>query len=331
MAELLSVHHLRTSFFTRDGEVRAVRGVSFSIGEGEMVGIVGESGSGKSVTAKSLIRLMPPYGQIVGGEVKLRGDDVTRMSGAKLRTIRGNRIAMIFQDPMTSLNPVLTIGSQLTEVLRRHQKLSKSEARRQAIKWLEEVGIPSPETRIDQYPHEFSGGMRQRVMIAMALSCNPELLIADEPTTALDVTIQAQILELMKKLCRTTGTSVLLITHDLGVVAQVCSRVMVMYGGLIMEEGRVEDIFESPQHPYTQGLIRSIPKPREGKRERLVPIDGTPPNLLNPPSGCPFMERCSKATDQCLLLPPYFESKPGHRSMCWHSAGKLCERSEGMA
>ncbi|WP_256760404.1 ABC transporter ATP-binding protein [Cohnella sp. WQ 127256] len=328
MAELLSVHQLRTSFSTREGEVQAIRGISFSVGEGEMVGIVGESGSGKSVTAKSIIRLMPPSGQIVGGEVKLRGVDIAGLSEEKLRAIRGNRVAMIFQDPMTSLNPVLTVGAQLIEVLRRHQKLSKAEARRKAIEWFGEVGIHSPETKIDQYPHEFSGGMRQRVMIAMALSCKPELLIADEPTTALDVTIQAQIQALMKRLCQSTGTSVLLITHDLGVVAQVCTRVIVMYGGLVMEEGAVEDIFESPQHPYTQGLLRSIPRMLDGKPERLVPIEGSPPNLLNPPPGCPFMERCPHAMDKCSLMPPYVESKLGHRSLCWLRADNPGSRLE---
>ncbi|WP_409343573.1 ABC transporter ATP-binding protein [Paenibacillus sp. MBLB4367] len=321
MESLLSVRDLRTSFFTREGEVQAVRGVSFSVGEGEMVGIVGESGSGKSVTAKSLIRLIPPTGRIVGGEVLLCGADMLGLPEEKLRSIRGNRVAMIFQDPMTSLNPVLKVGAQLIEVIRRHQKLGKAAARKRAVELLREVGIPSPETRIDQYPHEFSGGMRQRVMIAMALSCKPELLIADEPTTALDVTIQAQILSLMKDLCRTTRTSVLLITHDLGVVAQVCTRVIVMYGGLVMEEGAVADIFESPQHPYTQGLLRSIPKTADGRRERLVPIDGTPPNLLHPPQGCPFMERCPHAMQQCHQLPPYAEAKPGHRSLCWLTKG----------
>ncbi|WP_028543394.1 ABC transporter ATP-binding protein [Paenibacillus taiwanensis] len=330
MTELLSVDQLRTSFFTRDGEVQAVRGVSFSIKEGELIGIVGESGSGKSVTAKSLLRLIPPSGQIVGGQSKLRGVDLLSLPEEKLRKVRGHQVAMIFQDPMTSLNPVLTVGAQLTEVLRRHQKLSRRHARQEAIEWLRQVGIPSPEIRIDQYPHEFSGGMRQRVMIAMALSCKPDLLVADEPTTALDVTIQAQILALLTNLCKTTGTSVLLITHDLGVVAQVCSRVIVMYGGLIMEEGTVEDIFSAPQHPYTKGLLRSIPRMREGRRERLVPIEGSPPNLLNPPSGCPFMERCPQASSECLILPPYVESKPGHRSLCWLTVARKSERQEGL-
>lgn len=317
MTELLSVQQLRTSFMTRGGEVQSVRGVSFDVREGEVIGIVGESGSGKSVTAKSLIGLIPPPGQIKSGEVWFRGENILAMSEKELRRIRGNRIAMIFQDPMTSLNPVVKVGAQIIEVLQRHKKLGKAEARARAIELLRQVGIPSPETRIDQYPHEFSGGMRQRAMIAMALSCQPELLIADEPTTALDVTIQAQILGLMKQLRDTTRTAILLITHDLGVVAQVCTRVVVMYGGLIMEEGSVEDIFARPQHPYTQGLLRSIPKVADGQRERLATIEGTPPNLLDPPEGCPFMERCAYATEQCRQMPPYVTTEPGHRSLCW--------------
>ncbi|TCZ67544.1 ABC transporter ATP-binding protein [Paenibacillus albiflavus] len=317
MTELLTVHNLKTSFFTRSGEVQSVRGVSFTISEGEMVGIVGESGSGKSITAKSIMGLIQPPGRIIDGEVRLNGESILEMSPEQLRSIRGNQIAMIFQDPMTSLNPVLRIGKQLIEVIQRHEKLSKSEARQRAIDMLRQVGIPSPEKRIDQYPHEFSGGMRQRVMIAMALSCNPKLLIADEPTTALDVTIQAQILTLMKQLRDTTGTSILLITHDLGVVAQVCTRVIVMYGGLIMEEGAVVDIFESPQHPYTRGLMNSLPQYDAEVKERLVPIEGTPPNMLQPPTGCPFKDRCPEAMDLCNHRPPYYHVGEGHRSMCW--------------
>lgn len=333
MTELLSVQQLRTSFMTRGGEVQSVRGVSFDVREGEVIGIVGESGSGKSVTAKSLIGLIPPPGQIKSGEVWFRGENMLAMSDKELRRIRGNRIAMIFQDPMTSLNPVIKVGAQIIEVLQRHKKLGKAEAHARAIELLRQVGIPSPETRIDQYPHEFSGGMRQRAMIAMALSCQPELLIADEPTTALDVTIQAQILGLMKQLRDTTRTAILLITHDLGVVAQVCTRVVVMYGGLIMEEGAVEDIFERPQHPYTQGLLRSIPKVTDGQRERLATIEGTPPNLLHPPEGCPFMERCAYATEQCRQMPPYVTTEPGHRSLCWlldeqHQEGSNQKREE---
>jgi oligopeptide/dipeptide ABC transporter ATP-binding protein len=318
--QLLEVKQLRTSFFTRAGEVQSVRGISFSIQKGEVVGIVGESGSGKSVTAKSILSLISPPGKIVDGEIRFHGKDLLKGKEEELREIRGNRIAMIFQDPMTSLNPVLRVGRQLTEVIVRHKKVSKSEARRKAIEMLRLVGIPSPEQRIDQFPHEFSGGMRQRVMIAMALSCEPELLIADEPTTALDVTIQAQILDLMKELNTKTHTAIILITHDLGVVAQTCSRVIVMYGGMIMEEGPVENIFYHPQHPYTQGLLRSLPRHNGGMRERLVPIDGTPPNLLHPPKGCPFAERCPHAMDICRQqCPPFFEVNPNQRSMCWLS------------
>ncbi|SDM79022.1 oligopeptide/dipeptide ABC transporter, ATP-binding protein, C-terminal domain-containing protein [Paenibacillus sp. yr247] len=313
--ELLKVSQLRTSFFTRDGEVQSVRGVSFAVEKGEVVGIVGESGSGKSVTAKSIMSLIGRPGKIVDGEIWFQGEQLLDKKEKEWRAIRGNRIAMIFQDPMTSLNPVLTIGKQMTEVIVRHKRVSFSVARAQAIEMLERVGIPSPERRIDQYPHEFSGGMRQRVMIAMALSCEPELLIADEPTTALDVTIQAQILDLMKELKQSTETAIMLITHDLGVVAQVCSRVIVMYGGLIMEEGTVEDIFYSPQHPYTNGLLRSIPK--SGQKERLTPIEGTTPNLLNPPTGCPFAERCPHAMDICQQMPPVFSLNEHHHTSCW--------------
>lgn len=318
MTDLLSVKQLKTSFATREGEVQSVRGVSFTLNEGEVVGLVGESGSGKSVTARSLIRLIQPPGQITDGQILFRGEDLLTKSDKELRKIRGNRISMIFQDPMTSLNPVVRVGKQMTEVIRRHRKMDKAAARKEAIELLRQVGIPSPEERIDQYPHEFSGGMRQRVMIAIALSCKPELLIADEPTTALDVTIQAQILQLMQELKESTQTSILMITHDLGVVAQVCTRVIVMYGGLIMEEGPVERIFAHPQHPYTQGLLRSIPKPGEdGGRQRLATIEGTPPNLLHPPSGCPFMERCPHAMEVCKQMPAYTETAPGHRALCW--------------
>ncbi|HEY2493995.1 MAG TPA: ABC transporter ATP-binding protein [Paenibacillus sp.] len=317
MNDLLSVRNLKTSFMTRAGEVQSVRGVSFNVQAGDVIGIVGESGSGKSVTAKSIIRLIQPPGKIIDGQVIFNGKNLASMSGKELRQIRGNQISMIFQDPMTSLNPVIRVGKQLTEVIRRHRKLDKHAARQRAIELLGEVGIPSPEQRIDQYPHEFSGGMRQRVMIAMALSCNPQLLIADEPTTALDVTIQAQILGLMKHLKEQTNTAILLITHDLGVVAQVCTRVIVMYGGLIMEEGTVEEIFEQPRHPYTQGLLKSIPRVTSGGRQRLSTIEGTPPDLLNPPSGCPFMERCPHAGDICKTMPQYVDFNEQHRALCW--------------
>lgn len=322
---LLRVHQLRTSFFTGNGEVQSVRGVSFQVSQGEMIGIVGESGSGKSVMAKSLMRLIQSPGRIVTGEISLEGVNLLSLSEPKMREIRGNRISMIFQDPLTSLNPVVKVGKQLVEVIRRHQKMGGAAARKRAVKLLTDVGIPSPEERMNQYPHEFSGGMRQRVMIAMAMACRPKLLIADEPTTALDVTIQAQILVLMKRMSDTLNTSTLLITHDLGVVAQVCTRVIVMYGGLVMEEGTVAEIFRSPQHPYTQGLLRSIPRVSNGKRERLVPIEGTPPNLLDPPAGCPFQERCPHAMERCKELPPFFEVQSGHRSMCWLSEEVVME------
>lgn len=324
MNDLLSVRNLKTSFMTRAGEVQSVRGVSFDVKAGDVIGIVGESGSGKSVTAKSIIGLIQPPGKITDGQVIFNSKNLVSMSDKELRQIRGNQISMIFQDPMTSLNPVIRVGKQLIEVIRRHRKLDKHAARQRAIELLREVGIPSPEQRIDQYPHEFSGGMRQRVMIAMALSCNPELLIADEPTTALDVTIQAQILGLMKQLKERTNTAILLITHDLGVVAQICTRVIVMYGGLIMEEGTVEEIFEHPRHPYTQGLLNSIPRVTTGGRQRLSTIEGTPPDLLDPPSGCPFMERCPHAGDICKTMPNYVNFNEEHRALCW-----LYEPAEG--
>jgi len=314
---LLTVDNLQVSFHTRDGENKAVRGVSFHIDKGETIGIVGESGSGKSVTAKAIMALIPPPGEIIGGDIRFDGESIRKLSEKQWRSIRGNRIAMVFQDPMTSLNPVKKIGDQMTEIIRRHRHLGQAEALKEAIEMLRQVGIPEPERRVRQYPHEFSGGMRQRVMIAMALSCQPELLIADEPTTALDVTIQAQILDLLQELKAKTSASIALITHDLGVVAQVCSRVIVMYGGMIMEEGTVEDIFYRPKHPYTQGLLRSLPERKAGSHERLVPIEGTPPDLLDPPPGCPFQERCPHAMPKCAQLPPHFKVGEGHRSMCW--------------
>ncbi|WP_040952224.1 ABC transporter ATP-binding protein [Gorillibacterium massiliense] len=314
---LLEVDNLQVSFHTRDGENKAVRGVSLHIDYEETVGIVGESGSGKSVTAKAIMALIQPPGEITGGDIRFAGESVIGLPESKWRKIRGNRMAMVFQDPMTSLNPVKRIGQQMTEVIRRHRGLGRTEALKEAIEMLRQVGIPEPEKRVRQYPHEFSGGMRQRVMIAMALSCRPELLIADEPTTALDVTIQAQILDLLKELKAKTNASIALITHDLGVVAQVCSRVIVMYGGMVMEEGTVDDIFYRSKHPYTQGLLHSIPQ-REGKgRTRLVPIEGSPPDLLDPPQGCPFRDRCPHAMTKCAELPPHFTIGEGHRSMCW--------------
>ncbi len=295
MSKLLEVKNLHTSFSTYAGKVKAVRGISFHVDEGEAVGIVGESGSGKSVTNLSILRLLPAESGVIDeGEVLFDGTDLLKLSNKEMRSVRGNDISMIFQDPMTSLNPVLTIGYQIMEILKIHNK------------------------NISQYPHEFSGGMRQRVMIAMALACKPKLLIADEPTTALDVTIQAQILDLMKDLKEELNTAIILITHDLGVVADLCSRILVMYGGLIVEEGTTDDIFYRPRHPYTWGLLNSIPKISLGIKEKLIPIEGSPPDLLKPPAGCPFVARCDYAMRICAKkMPDYYEVGEGHRSMCW--------------
>ncbi|WP_052283792.1 ABC transporter ATP-binding protein [Kluyvera genomosp. 1] len=316
MPDLLELDNLQTSFFTRDGEVHAVRGVSFALNAGELVGIVGESGCGKSVTCKSILQLLGNNGKITGGSVRFRGEDLAQKTPQQMRQIRGNDIAMIFQDPMTALNPVLTIGRQMSEILMRNKGLSRKAANQKALAMLESVGIADAPRRFKQYPHEFSGGMRQRVMIAIALSCDPQLLIADEPTTALDVTIQAQILRLLKSLQQQTQAAILLITHDLGVVAQMCSRVVVMYGGLVMEEGRVEDIFLRPAHPYTRGLLASLPR-ADDPEHRLSPIEGSPPGLLNPPPGCPFAERCSQRMPQCAALPAFRQCGEGHRVACW--------------
>ena len=315
--KLLSVRDLKTSFFTHVGEVKAVRGISFDVNEGEVLGIVGESGSGKSVTSLSIMGLLQYPGRVVDGEILLNGEDILTYSKAQMRKVRGKEIAMIFQHPMTSLIPVYTIGNQVMEMILEHEKMTKREARARAIEMLKLVGIPAAEKRIDSYPHEFSGGMRQRVMIALALSCNPKLLIADEPTTALDVTIQAQILNLIKKLNRQFGMTTMLITHDLGVVATVCDKVAVMYGGLIMEYGTVDEIFYHPRHPYTMGLLGSIPHVDGGEKRRLIPIDGTPPDLINPPKGCPFSTRCKYCMNVCTQeQPPYF-AEDKHRTMCW--------------
>lgn len=315
--KLLSVRDLKTSFFTHVGEVKAVRGISFDVNEGEVLGIVGESGSGKSVTSLSIMGLLQYPGRVVDGEILLNGEDILTYSKDQMRKVRGKEIAMIFQDPMTSLNPVYTIGNQVMEMILEHEKMTKREARARAIEMLKLVGIPAAEKRIDSYPHEFSGGMRQRVMIALALSCNPKLLIADEPTTALDVTIQAQILSLIKSLNKQFGMTTMLITHDLGVVATVCDKVAVMYGGLIMEYGTVDEIFYHPRHPYTMGLLGSIPHVDGGEKRRLIPIDGTPPDLINPPKGCPFSTRCKYCMNVCTReQPPYF-TEDKHRTMCW--------------
>lgn len=318
MNNILEVKDLHTSFFTHVGEVKAVRGVSFNVAPGEAIGIVGESGSGKSVTSLSIMNLLAFPGKIVKGSIIFDGRELVNLPEKQMQQIRGNEISMIFQDPMTSLNPVYTIGDQIMEPLVRHKKLSRHEAKKKAVELLSMVGIPSPEKRVDQYPHEFSGGMRQRAMIAMALSCRPKLLIADEPTTALDVTIQAQILELMKDLKEQFKTAIILITHDLGVVAEVCSRIVVMYGGIIVEEGETMDIFYNPKHPYTWGLLKSIPNIESGSRERLVPIEGHPPDLLNPPAGCPFCARCDYAMQICAeQRPPYTGVSSKHKAACW--------------
>lgn len=320
MAEkLLSIKNLHTSFYCDIGEIKAVRGVSFDLHKGEAIGIVGESGSGKSVTSQAIMKLLPHPGKIKEGEINFKCENIVDKTNKKMSTIRGNEIAMIFQDPMTSLNPVYTIGNQIMSVIKRHQGLNSTDARKKAIKMLELVGIPSPEKRIDSYPYECSGGMKQRAMIALALSCEPDLLIADEPTTALDVTIQAQILELMKDLKTKLNTSIILISHDLGVVVDVCSRIIVMYGGQVMEEGTSRDIFYNPKHPYTIGLLKAIPKINlEEEKKRLVPILGSPPDLLNPPLGCPFAPRCNHAMNICMeRVPEYTNITPNHRSACW--------------
>ena len=318
MEKLLDVRNLETSFQTSAGEVHAVRGVSFYLDKGEALGIVGESGCGKSVTMMSIMRLLADNGKLVGGEINFDGKDISNVKESEMEAIRGNDIGMIFQDPMTSLNPVYTIGDQLIEPLIKHKGMKKSEAKKEAVKMLGLVGIPSPEKRMKQYPHEFSGGMRQRAMIAMSLICNPKLIIADEPTTALDVTIQAQILDLMKDLKDKLNTSIILITHDLGVVADLCTRINVMYGGIIVETGTAEDIFYRGKHPYTWGLLRSVPNPKEDIKEKLKPIEGQPPDLLKPPVGCPFAARCEYAMKICLQKqPPQFEIGEKHSAACW--------------
>ena len=318
---LVDIQHERLSFFTPAGEVKALNDVSIHLKEGEVLGIVGESGSGKSVTAYSLMGLTAYPGKLIGGELHFNGHEVEKMTEKDFSKMRGKEVSIIFQDPLTSLNPVYTIGNQIMEVIRLHTDADKKKAYARAVELLSLVGINEPEKRMKQYPHELSGGMRQRVMIAIALACEPKLLIADEPTTALDVTIQAQILRLLKSLQQQTQTAILLITHDLGVVAQVCSRVVVMYGGLVMEEGSVEDIFYRPAHPYTQGLLASLPRPDE-VNQRLSPIEGAPPGLLNPPPGCPFAERCPKRMPQCERQPAFYAMGEGHRAACWLWADK---------
>src|ERR1051325_646156 len=318
MAELLQVRNLRASFFTPEGEVRAVDGVSFEIAEGKTLGLVGESGCGKSVTSLSIMRLIPsPPGQIVGGEILYRGRDLLKLNREEMRKIRGNEISMIFQEPMTSLNPVFTVGNQIGEAIRLHQGLGKRQTRPKTIEMLRLVRSAHPESRVDAYPHQLSGGMRQRVMIAMALSCNPSLLIADEPTTALDVTIQAQILELIGELKQKLGMALLLITHDLGVVAERADEVAIMYGGVIVERASAREIFRRPLHPYTVGLLNSLPGASGHKKKRLAAIPGVVPSPLDLPSGCRFRDRCPRAREVCAdQEPPLQDKEPGHPAAC---------------
>ena len=315
---LVDIKDERLSFFTPAGEVKALGGVSIHLKEGEVLGIVGESGSGKSVTAYSLMGLTAYPGRLIGGTLDFNGHHINDMSEKEMRRIRGNEVSIIFQDPMTSLNPVYTIGNQIVEVILLHTKKTKQEAWARARELLELVGINEPDRRLKQYPHELSGGMRQRVMIAIALACEPKLLIADEPTTALDVTIQAQILELMNDLRHKLGMSIIMITHDLGVVAQMCEKIAVMYAGHIVEYGTTDEIFYNPQHEYTKGLINSIPKLNAEEKERLVPIEGQPVDLLNPPAGCPFAPRCKSCMKVCLnKMPPRTELSDTHYTYCW--------------
>lgn len=325
---ILSVNNLKTYFQTEDGVVKAVDGITFELKKGETLGIVGESGSGKSVTNLSIMRLIPePPGKIVDGEIIFDGKDVRQLSLDEVRKIRGKRIAMIFQDPMTSLNPFLRISTQLTEVTELHLNHTKDQAYEHAIKMLDMVGIPDPKRRVDSYPHEFSGGMRQRVMIAMALSCQPELLIADEPTTALDVTIQAQILELIKNLREELGTSVILITHDLGVVAGMTDKIIVMYAGKVFEQAPTNELFATPANPYTKGLLKSVPDPAHEAGTDLYQIPGLPPDVAHLPPGCPFAPRCEKAQDICRAeYPPFVQINENHWSLC-HFAKETYQES----
>ena len=321
---LVDIKDERLSFFTPAGEVKALGGVSIHLKEGEVLGIVGESGSGKSVTAYSLMGLTAYPGRLIGGTLDFNGHHINDMSEKEMRRIRGNEVSIIFQDPMTSLNPVYTIGNQIREVILLHTGKSKKEANERAKELLTLVGINAPEKRLKQYPHELSGGMRQRVMIAIALACEPKLLIADEPTTALDVTIQAQILELMMDLKEKLGMAIIMITHDLGIVARMCEKIAVMYAGKIVEYGTTDEIFYEPKHEYTKGLLRSIPRLDSKDHERLVPIEGTPVDMLNPPKGCPFAPRCGACTKVCLReMPPRTDFSDTHYTQCW-----LCQKAE---
>ena len=323
MGALLEVKDLKTYFYTQDGVVKAVDGVSYEVSQGEALGIVGESGCGKSVSALSIMRLIQqPPGRIVGGEILFDGTNLLDLDDDEMRKLRGNKIAMIFQDPMTSLNPVLTINRQISEALELHMGMSKEQARKRTIEMLQLVGIPSAAERVDDYPHQFSGGMRQRVMIAMALACNPKILIADEPTTALDVTIQAQIIDLVKQLRRDLGTAVIWITHDLGVVAGLCDKVTVMYAGHVVESAPVKSLYARPSHPYTLGLLKSIPRLDEERKAKLVPIDGLPPDLIDPPNACDFQPRCVYAKEICQRERPVLrEVGANHKIACWVDVG----------
>ena len=320
MGKLLDVDNLQVSFHTYAGEVKAVRGVSFELNEGETLAFVGESGCGKTVTAKAIMRLHPTNTTEIkeGSKITYRDQDVLAMSKKELSNYRGNEVSMIFQDPMTSLNPTMTVGKQIMENLMAHKHMNRREARQEAIRMLRVVGIPEPERRVDQYPHEFSGGMRQRVMIAIAFACDPKILICDEPTTALDVTIQGQILDIIKQLQRERNTSVIMITHDLGVVANMAQKIAVMYSGIIVERGSCEDIFYRPRHPYTWALIRSVPRLDLSNKQTLASIPGTPPDLLNPPAGCPFCTRCEHCMNICKeQMPEYTDFGDGHQAACW--------------
>lgn len=325
---VLEVNNLHTSFFTDVGEVKAVNGISFNLEPGKTLGIVGESGSGKSVTAYSIMQILAQTGRITEGEVKYKGQDITKFSEKEMQSFRGSKCSIIFQDPMTSLNPVFTVGYQLEEAIMLHTNKTKAEAKQRAIELLSLVGVNDPEKRLKQYPHEHSGGMRQRDMIAMALACEPDILIADEPTTALDVTIQAQILDLMKELQEKLGMAIIMVTHDLGVIASMCDEIIVMYGGRVCERGTADDIFYRPAHEYTKGLLRSIPR-LDNMDEKLVPIGGTPINLLNMPKGCAFCPRCDEAMKICLTeVPMELRISDSHLASCWMNVKEMFEGKE---
>lgn len=319
MDPILQIKDLNTSFYTSNGELKAVRGVSFEVMPGEVLGIVGESGSGKSVTAMSILRLLADTAKIKSGEIIFRGKNIAMISKKEIRSIRGKDIAMVFQDPMSSLNPLVTVGKQVGEMIRTHfPEKNNEQVKAEVLELFHQTRIPEPEKRYSSYPHEFSGGMRQRVMISIALACHPDILIADEPTTALDVTIQAQILKMLSQLRKDLGMSIIFITHDLGVVAEICDRVCVMYGGMVMETSPVDNLFEYPMHPYTHGLMRSMPSIDQDKESPLIPIPGSPPDMLNPPAGCPFCLRCQYARNICATkMPPFYLVEQKHYSRCW--------------